>query len=310
MGTERFQSYMLNEKITDIVRANKAIRNATWPARIAVGRYLKWRAKSSSAAIERLASMLVEDPVLRVAEFDGVFALAPRSHIFRRLVTSGYYEPELTARCRALLDRNRDAVDIGANIGFHSVLFSKHLDRGRVLAVEPTRNALVRLKRNLAMNEAGGKVTIFEGVASDRPGQIEIKTISGLEEYSTIGAMGHPSVGNAEVTTQTVEARPLDELVFEHKLDVGFIKVDVEGAEHLVFKGAQKTLSTCRPVVLSELSDTLLRKNGSSAKAVVEMFEELDYVVTDPHRPGIKPGSVEFGDILCVPREHPSAKQG
>ena len=300
---------MLNEKITGIVRSNKAIRSALWPARAAVGRYLKWRAGFSSAAVERLASMLAEDPVLNVAEFDGVFALAPHSHIFRRLVTSGVYEPELTARCRALIDPDRDAVDIGANIGFHTVLFSKHLKRGRVLAVEPTRNALGRLKRNISLNNAAEKVTIFEGVASDTAGQIQIKTISGLEEYSTIGEMGHPSVGNAEVTMQTVEARTLDELVSEHKLDVGFIKVDVEGAEHLVFKGGQKTLERCRPVVLSELSDTLLRKNGSSAKAVVAMFEALDYVVIDPQRPAIKPGTVEFGDILCLPREHPSSNQ-
>jgi len=296
--------------IKTIIRAahqHGVLRAAMMPARKLVAHYMQKRDRVERAAIERIASMLVEDPVLRVNEFVGVFALSPQSHIFRRVAMAGHYEPELTARCRVLLDVDRDVMDIGANVGFHKVLLGGLLRKGRLLAVEPTHDALKRLRRNIIMNGVGDKVAVLEGVASDAPGQIEIKIVAGLEEYSTIGALEHPSVANAEIVTRTVEARTLDQLATEHGLDVGFIKVDVEGAEHLVFRGGQATLARCRPVVLSELSDTLLRKNGSSSQEVIKMFEVLGYVVSDPMRPNLKPGNVEFGDILCIPREHPLA---
>ena len=208
-----------------------------------------------------------------------------------------------------MLDPHRDAVDIGANIGFYAVLFAKRLDGRRVLAVEPTRNALARLRRNIALNAVESKTIVFEGVASNQSGWLEIKTISGLEEYSSLGAMDHPSIAGVAFVTERVEARTLDELVADHGLDCGFVKADVEGVEHTVFEGGQRTLAQQRPVVLSELSDYLLRKNGSSSLEVVRFFEALDYVVVDPQHPGEKPGRRLFGDILCLPCEHPHARR-
>jgi len=258
---------------------------------------------------DRLAELLAEDPVVKVAEFEGTFALSPRGALFRFVAEQGDYEPVLARKCVELLDPHRDAVDVGANIGFYAVLFAKRLDGRRVLAVEPTRNALARLRRNIALNAVESKTIVFEGVASNQSGWLEIKTVSGLEEFSSLGAMDHPSIAGAAFVTERVEARTLDELVADHGLDCGFVKVDVEGVEHTVFEGGRRTLAQQRPVVLSELSDYLLRKNGSSSLEVVRFFEALDYVVVDPLRPGEKPGRRQFGDILCLPREHPHARQ-
>ncbi len=277
------------------------------PAQLAVAHYTDRRDRPIRDLVGRLSAMLVEDPVVKLAEFDGIFALSPRSHIFRRIATEGHYEPILTAKCREWLDRDRDVIDVGANVGFHTIMLAKLLRRGRLLALEPTKNALSRLRRNIEMNGVGGKVTVFEGVASNAAGEVEIKTLEGLEEYSTLGAMEHPSVRQQDYKVQHVAAKTVDQLVAEHGLDVGFMKVDVEGAEHLVFGGAKETLARCRPVVLSEVSDTLLRKNGSSSAEVVRIFEELGYHVVDPLHPGARPGSLEFGDILCIPAEHPAA---
>ena len=258
--------------------------------------------------LSRLAGMLAEDPVLKVAEFEGVFAVSPKGHLFRRIVEEGSYEPILTRRCLELIDPRRDVIDVGANIGLHTVLLAKHLDRRRLLAIEPTGNALRRLRRNIALNGVDAKVTIFAGVASSAPGWLDIKTVDGLEEYSTLGVMDHPSIVGEPYVTERVEARTLDQLVVEHGLDCGFVKVDVEGAERDVFEGGRHLFTQHRPVVVSELSDTLLRRNGSSAREVVRFFEALDYVVTDPLKPLGKAGARAFGDIICVPKEHPRAR--
>lgn len=76
----------------------------------------------------------------------------------------------------------------------------------------------------------------------------------------------------------------------------------------MVFEGARELLAGHRPVVVSELSDVLLRKNGSSAQEVVRLFEPFDYVVSDPLQPGEPSGFRPFGDIICMPKEHPCAR--
>ena len=203
------------------------------------------------------------------------------------------------------IDRQRDAIDVGANIGFQTVLMSKIISNRKVLAIEPTRNALIRLRRNLKLNAAEKNVIIFDGVASDVNETTSIKVLEGREEYSTLGVVSHPSVvgDSGSFTTERVQARTLDQLADDFNLDVGFIKVDAEGHEHKIFDGAKVLLTTQRPIVISELSDTLLRKNGSSALAVIRYFEALDYVVSDPLNAKATPGLRQFGDIVCVPSE-------
>ena len=135
-----------------------------------------------------------------------------------------------------------------------------------------------------------------------------MKTIAGREEFSSAGEMAHPSIAGQHFTIERVEARTLDQLVAEHGLAPGIVKVDVEGFEHHVFEGARDTLARHRPVVVSELSDYLLRKNGSSARAIVQQFESRGYRVFDPLHLGETPGSREFGDMVCLPAEHASLR--
>jgi FkbM family methyltransferase len=251
--------------------------------------------------LDRLARMSREDPVLSVEEFYGVFAMDCRSRLFRRVIEQGEYEPILTRLCIEHLDPSRDAIDVGANIGFHTILFAKHLTTGRVLAVEPTRNALRRLKRNICINEVEKRVKVFEGAASASREILSMNVIEGLEEFSSIGAMEHPAVRGLTSTLTTVEARTVDDLVEENGLNPSFIKIDAEGSEHLVLAGCTQTLKQFRPVVVAELSNFLLSKNGSSARDVIEKLISLGYAVSDPLHPFEKPGKRDFGDILCLP---------
>jgi len=297
-------SAMFLERISSLSERRAALRYVLSRAGALRSRWSRWRSADCDAAFARLAALLAEDPVLDVAEFEGRFALSSRGHLFRRIVETGEYEPTLTALCREFLDPGRDAIDVGANIGFHTVLFAKRLPRRRVLSVEPTRAALTRLRRNIALNGVESNVCVFEGAASDASRQMEIKTIPGLEEYSTLGELAHPSVAGAAYVTEFVEARKLDQLADERQLDCGFIKIDAEGAEHSIFEGARGLLTKHRPVVVSELSDSLLRENGSSAREVVRFLESLDYVVRDPIRPAAPPGFRPFGDMICIPKEH------
>ena len=60
---------------------------------------------------------------------------------------------------------------------------------------------------------------------------------------------------------------------------------------------------TKRPVILSELSDYLLKKNGSSSIEVINFVKSLGYIVVDAETPEIRPEIKEFTNILCIPKE-------
>jgi hypothetical protein len=63
----------------------------------------------------------------------------------------------------------------------------------------------------------------------------------------------------------------------------------------------RQVLERNRPVILSELSDPLLRKNRSSSESVINFIKGYDYHVTDPLNQNLPPGKRAYGDIFCVP---------
>ena len=67
------------------------------------------------------------------------------------------------------------------------------------------------------------------------------------------------------------------------------------------FKGAQRTLKLCRPIILSELTPNILASNGSSAVEVISLISEAGYEVRDALYPELPPGQRELGDIICRP---------
>ena len=290
------------DRLRKLAERYPAVRRLLAPA-AAARRYVSGHYQHERIA-ETLQVLLAEDPVLHVPSFEGAFSVDARSDIFRIILSLRDYEPRLARCCLDHIDPQRDALDLGANVGLYTVLMARHLAEGRrVLAVEPTANALRNLHDNIERNGVGDRVQVFEGVVSDYDGACTIQTIAGREEYSTIGHSMHPHVSGTSTEAYEVEAATLDALVERFSFDPGFMKVDVEGAEAMVFGGASNVLSEARPVVLSELSDYLLQQNGSSAADVIALFREHDYRVIDPLWPEHPVGEKRFGDILCIPHE-------
>src|SRR5262245_1213627 len=136
---------------------------------------------------ENLQDCLAEDPVVQLKEFEGSFLVDRRSHLFMFVLFDGAYEPVLAAACVAHLDPQRDAIDVGANVGFYTNLMAKHLPSRRVLAIEPAASALAKLRSNMDRNAIGARTIVFEGAAADRVGTRTLHMVAGKEEYSSLG---------------------------------------------------------------------------------------------------------------------------
>lgn len=265
--------------------------------------FLRKKLSNREEVYNNLCEILAEDPVIKVNEFQGVFYIDCRSDLFKRILFSKTYEIELVKLCLRYLNKKKDAIDVGANIGFYSVLFAKNLEEKKVLAIEPTQNSLNRLYKNIELNNVKNKVLVFNGAVANFSGNTEIKIIEGREEYSSIAAFKHPCVVNENFKSEIILVDTLDNLVTKYSLNPGFIKIDVEGSEHLVFLGAKKVLEVHRPIILSELSNLLLKANGSSSEEVVRFIKSYNYEVKDAYFPNVSPVKREFTEIICIPKE-------
>jgi FkbM family methyltransferase len=223
------------------------------------------------------------------------------SDLFRIAASTGSYEPKLAEVCASQLSVDRDAIDIGANVGFYTVLFAQLLPNRRVLSIEPAERALARLQVNLELNGVRDRVVVFSGVASSRKGEARLHTVVGREEYSSLGSMTHPRICGSACAVVPVACETIDNLVHEHGLDPGFVKLDVEGMEHAVLDGMRDVLQNKRPTILLELLDPLLRRNGSSSRQVIDFLRSYGYDVSDPTDLTSDVGNWTCGELLCVP---------
>ena len=279
------------------------LRKMLYPAIIMKRFLLNRKRRNEEIFCENLSDILAEDPIIYVDEFQGLFEIGVYSDLFKQIIAYKRYEPKIAQCCLKYLNKNRDAIDIGANVGFYTILFAKNLSRRRVLSIEPTANALQRLYKNIELNSVKKNVIVYEGVAINYTGKAEIKIIEGKEEYSSIGEIKHPSVFGSAYISKKVSCTTVDELIKQDSLDIGFVKIDVEGAEHIVFEGCKELLKFHRPIIISEISEKMLKQNGSSSKDLLNFIFQFDYDIVDPIDPKIPPGFKDSGDLLCIPKE-------
>lgn len=289
--------------VTAFIKRSPWLRRGLWVP-LQMRRFVKGRLERPyERAIDWLISSIEGDVALRVQQFGGTFQMSPHSDLFRRLVRYRSYEPKTAAFFDISVQPHKDIIDVGANIGFFTVLGARRLTIGRVLAIEPVEPAYSRLKANVERNGVADRVILFRGAAGAATGEVTLSVVEGREEYSSVGELRHPAIAGTASHRCTAPVRTVDDLVDQHGLKPAILKVDVEGAEGFVFQGATRTLSQFRPIVISELSNSLLRNLGFDGKQIVTLFRDLDYIVTDAEDPLFPAGERDFGDIYCVPRE-------
>jgi FkbM family methyltransferase len=164
-------------------------------------------------------------------------------------------------------------LDIGANAGLYTVIVSKIVGpTGHVYAFEPGERELELLQRNITNNNLAN-VTIVKCAVSNKKSEVEF-AISHDGAMNSLSKTNHPAQKIKE--WKTVQTTTIDDFMQDFNVpQINFIKIDVEGAEHLVFEGASKLLSTSKeksPAILFECCDLTSRSFGYK---VVDFLQEL-----------------------------------
>jgi FkbM family methyltransferase len=162
--------------------------------------------------------------------------------------------------------------DIGANIGWYSIYFDKLFTRLHIHAFEPVKVAYEQFQRNMVLNGSGSIVANNLGLA-DRNGTVDF--------YVSPSLLAASSLADTYQTHDKVkvkgEIRRLDDYCGENHIAPDFIKCDVEGAELLVFKGAEKTLSEAKPLVMTELLRKWAKCFDYHPNDVIDLFKKKGY---------------------------------
>jgi FkbM family methyltransferase len=177
------------------------------------------------------------------------FWTMPHDTICRDIVANGLYEKKLVHGMLALVkDRKGAFIDVGANIGNHSMFFSRHFDQ--VISFEPSERNNWIFKANVELNRVRN-VTLVEKGLSNEAGYVRLD--NELNTFDTNNGFGDAALSPTRSDARMIEISIGDmELEKFPSLRVLAIKVDVEGNEHKVLEGLQKTIEKHRPVIFWE----------------------------------------------------------
>ena len=276
-------------KYVGIVVAGCAIGSEVFTSLVArcsfITARLIWRAvRVWESAPRRVWPFLEKTGVLkpvRVEVEPGVnLLLDPEDLISQEILITGAWQPPVWRSIANGLSAGAVFLDVGAHIGYETIKASVIVGQsGRVVSFEPNPGTLEQLRGNVVASHAA--TVIIEPIAcTDKEQMLTLydSTSEGNSGSSSLSLANADEAGRGSLPSYTVRGRPIDDVVRElglTRLDV--IKVDVEGAEYLVLRGARETLLRFHPKLVMEVVPAQLANLGATVSDLVSLLTELGY---------------------------------
>jgi FkbM family methyltransferase len=162
---------------------------------------------------------------------------------------------------RSLLAPNMSVVDVGANIGYYTLMFAQVLGpEGRIIAIEPSPENLPELRLNVERNNLRNVEIIPKAVGNAQKGV-------GLRSGINSGV-----VRDETTSAYSVEQDLIDNIITE---PIDFMKLDIEGYEAFALEGAHRILSKYRPTVFLEIHPLELKQYGCGISPIINRLSRI-----------------------------------
>jgi FkbM family methyltransferase len=182
------------------------------------------------------------------------------------------YEPDFWAAALGVVRPGDHVVDVGAFHGVYTMAFARAVGPGgRVLALEPNPLSRRRLEEHLLLNGFADRVIIEDCLAGECTGTQPFDAVGGGDFIAAGKSARRPGAAT------NVRTESLDTLVRRHKLQPRLLKIDVEGYEEAVLRGAEATMRGARPFVALEIHAAELAGAGSSVGRIAELAASFHY---------------------------------
>jgi len=190
------------------------------------------------------------------------------------------WNPEEYTAFRAAVRPGATVLDVGANVGAYTLLFARWVGaNGKVVAFEPAPEAAAGLRRHLELNELSSTVDVQQCAVSDSAGTARFACAEANGANAIV--VGQPGTAAIEVATVT-----LDAFCSRNRIVPDVIKIDVEGAELDVLRGARQVLAFGGLQVFLELHPASWKARGIGEQAIRDELA-LQRFVAEPLAPGI-----------------------
>ena len=240
------------------------------------------------------------------------------------------FEPEETAFVESVLKPGDTFVDVGASIGWYTLNAARKVGAsGRVYAFEPDPRSVELLRKNVAANGFGNVTVVPKAVSETNGSKKFFLRKTRWANNSFYDPLANPKVlvlpfvegSSVENFSEEVEIETISLDDYLKDVPVNVIKMDTEGAEHLVQKGALRTLRNNRGiVVISEFIPLYMASCGGNPAEFLRTFADLGfsvYEISDEAKKIVPVTTEELlrtytsekmnGTNLIFSREHPSS---
>ena len=286
----------------DIGLLQKLVRSYTFYSPIQKGKY-----RLSDLAIS-LSRKLPGEIIIKTT--DGRELLIDTANgSYKYLYFVGEYEPAISSIFKEIIKPGDICLDIGANIGWYTTLFQKLVgNEGEVHAFEPVPPIFERLKRNVELNEPPENVKLNYFALGNVEKNIDLHIFPDLPN-------GHASISTFD--HKDFEVFPcrmitLDSYLSKNNIEnVNLVKIDIEGAELMMLKGASRLFSQSRlPIFEIEMALATTRGFNYLPNDLIEYIgnqADYDFFAIDERYAGLR--RIEGFDpediganVLCLPR--------
>ncbi|PSF36238.1 hypothetical protein C7H19_13605 [Aphanothece hegewaldii CCALA 016] len=234
----------------------------------------------------------------------------PLGPINSDLIINGFWEQSETNYFIKFIQENDIVLDIGANLGYFSLLFAKQVgNKGKVYAFEPEPNLFLLLKKNVEVNQYQNITLINKAVSHQN---------TSLKLYISEDNIGDHRIYDAEDGRQYIEidSLKLDDYFADFEPEIRLIKMDIQGAEYEALQGMINLINKNKKVeIVTEFSPYHLKFAGVEPIIYLELIEKLGFTIYILQENGIEkaniqsllqtyPSDIEVGtNLLCRKEE-------
>jgi FkbM family methyltransferase len=230
-----------------------------------------------------------------------VVRLGPRAEVTRRharwvldlregidfsIWLMGAFEVSTVRAYEKLIKPGQTVLDVGANVGAHSIHFARAVGpAGKVYAFEPTDYAFAKLQANIAANpDLARRIECHQVMLVDKAEDKDIPPLySSWPLDSAAGA--HTLHGGRLMSATNATSTTLDAFLAKKHIDrVDLIKIDIDGNECTMLRGALNSLARLRPILLMEVSPHQLEESGSNVEELVAILQTAGYGLEEVHK--------------------------
>jgi len=209
---------------------------------------------------------------------NGIFIrVTPFDHIEQQIFWYGHYEQPVAILLENIVKPDSIVLDIGANIGYFTLIAAQKAKKGKVVAFEPVQELSKKLQQNIRENHFQN-IKVVEAAAgeSEKDSTIYLST----SENSGMSSLQPPE--NFSGLSQAVKIINIDQWIKQSEIEkIDIVKLDIEGSELFALRGMKETLINFKPFLIVEINKNILANFSLVPGDIMNYLTGLGYISFD-----------------------------